>query len=137
MKITIEKVLILRSVPMFSAIAESSLAHIATIATERTIDADEIIFEKGEIGRTMYVIINGKVRIHDEDKTMGILEKRDVFGELSVLDPEPRSATATTLEESNLLFLDQDALFELMSDDAAVGIGIIRSLVRRMRTLHA
>jgi len=82
----------------------------------------------------MNIIVDGKVKVHDEDKNFAELAERDVFGELAVLDPEPRSATVTALEDTTLFRLEQEAFYELMAEHIEMAQGVIRSLCRRLRT---
>ncbi len=135
MRLTIEKVLILKTVKMLAETPEEILAELAGILTEITVSQGEVIFEKGEIGQSMYIIIDGKVRVHDGDHTIVTLEKRDFFGELAVLDPEPRSASVTAVEEAQLFRLDQDSLYELMAEHVEIARGIIRVLCQRLRNV--
>ena len=89
--------------------------------------------EKGEIGTCMYIIYEGSVRIHDGKYTLAELKTRDFFGELSLLDAEPRSASVTALEEGFLLRLDQHAFYEIMADHIEVTREIMKILCRRLR----
>ena len=133
MRLTIEKVLILKSVNMFAETPEKSLAGIAAILEEQDVLSDEVIFEKGSLGKSMYIIVDGQVKVHDGDHTILTLGNRDVFGELAVLDPEPRSATVTATKDTTLFQLEQDALYELMAEHIDVARGVIKALCRRIR----
>lgn len=133
MLLTLEKVVILKSVSIFSDTPEELLAEVASILGEVEVGANETIIEKGEIGRSMYIIVDGSVRVHDGDRTIAELGPRDIFGELAALDPEPRSASVTSLAEAHLFRLDQHALYELMAEHSEVAYSIIRILCRRLR----
>lgn len=133
MKTTLEKVLILKSAPMFSEIPEDQLAALARIAQEQEIAPGERIMTEGEIGQSMYIIAEGSVQVSAGERTLAVLGEREVFGELAVLDPEPRSATVTALENGLLYEISESALYELMSDAQQVTQGIIRVLCRRLR----
>ena len=133
MLLTIEKVVILKSINIFSETAEEWLVEVASILAEVQVQAGETIFEKGDVGRSMYIIIDGKVRVHDEDRTIAELGERDIFGELAILDPEPRVASVTAIEDTRLFRIDQHALYELMAEHVEVAYGIIRVLCRRLR----
>lgn len=133
MKTTLEKVLILKSAPMFSEIPEDQLAALARIVKEREIAPGERIIAEGEIGQSMYIIAEGSVQISAGDKTLAVLKEREVFGELAVLDPEPRSATAIALENGLVYEISESALYELMAEAPQVTQGIIRVLCRRLR----
>ena len=71
----------------------------------------------------MYIIVDGRVRVHDGDQTIAYLGARDIFGELAVLDAEPRSASVTAEVDTHLFRLDQDAFYELMADRFEVARG--------------
>ena len=90
---TIERVLTLKSVEMFGSTPEEILADIAAILDELHHKPGEVIFEKGQVGDSMYIIIEGKVRVYDGERTIAQLGERDIFGELALLDPEPRFAS--------------------------------------------
>ena len=135
--LTIEKVILLKGVGMFAATSEDILADVATILEEVELNGGELVFGKGEQGDSMYIIINGRVRIFDGDKTINFLGEREIFGELALLDPEPRSAAVEAVEETRLFRLDRNTLFELMADNIGVVSGIIQVLCRRLRRMTA
>ena len=131
--LTIEKVMILRSVQIFAETPDSVLAEIAAILKEVDLPAGGAIFAKGDTGDCLYVIGHGKVRIHDGDLTLTTLGERDIFGELALLDAEPRSASATAEGPTRLFRVDQEAFYDLMADRIEVVRGILRVLCRRVR----
>lgn len=137
MLLTIEKVIILKSVSIFSEIPDESLVEVASVLEEVEIKASEEIFKKGDIGTSMYVIVAGKVRIHDDDEVLRVLGEREVFGELAALDPEPRSASVTAIEDCYLFRIERNALYELMGQHTDVAQGIIRILCQRLRDSDA
>lgn len=134
--LAIEKVIVLKTVSIFSETSEEVLAEIASFLEEVEVKAGETIFEKGDIENCMYIIIDGRVRIHDGEQTLTYSGEREIFGELAVLDPEPRSASATASEDTRLFCLNQDALYMLMADHIEVAYGIIRILCRRIRARY-
>jgi CRP-like cAMP-binding protein len=81
----------------------------------------------------MFIIINGRIRVHDGENTLVLLGERDFFGEMSVLDPEPRSASITAVEDSCLFRLKREALYELMLGYPEIAQGIIQVLCSRLR----
>jgi CRP-like cAMP-binding protein len=131
--LTLEKVIILKSVEIFQALPEEHLVELAGILRAREVHAGETIIREGDIGTSLFVIVEGKVRVHRQEKEVAVLGSRDVFGELAALDPEPRSATITALEETRLFELDGEALYELMADRIEAARGIFRVLCRRLR----
>ncbi len=133
MLLTIEKVMVLKSVRVFSGVPEEVLADLASLMEEVEAPAGDAVYVKGDMGQMMYIVVSGRVRLHDGDRTFVLLGERDFFGELTTLDPEPQMATATAVEDTRLLGLDGDALYELMSHHSEVLRGIIHVLCRRLR----
>jgi len=133
MLLTVEKVIILKSVSIFSRTPEEVLVDVASVLREVDVARGETIFDKGDIGTSMYFIVNGRLRVHDGDVTVAELGEREIVGELAVLDPQPRNASVTALEDTILLQLDQEALYELMTDRVEVARGIIRVLCHKLR----
>jgi hypothetical protein len=131
--LTIERVMILKSVQMFAQTPDEVLAEIASILEEVSFPAGHTIFNKGDPGDCMYLIDGGRVRIHDGEHTLTTLGERDIFGELAVLDSEPRSASATTTTETRLLRIGQESFYDLMADRIEIVRGILRVLCRRVR----
>ncbi len=135
MLLTIEKVIILKTVDIFSATPEEDLVEVASIVEEVEVKAGEDIIVKDEIGSSMYIIVKGKMRVHEGNREIAILGERNFFGELAALDPEPRSATITAVEDTLLFCLDEGPLYDLMAEHVEVVRGIIRVLCRRMRNM--
>jgi CRP-like cAMP-binding protein len=131
----IEKVLILRSSEIFSSTPEHDLVDLAGILEEVYLEPEVKLFSKGDVGNCMYFIYKGKVRIHDGNYTLAVLEDNEIVGELSVLDAERRSASATTLEETVLLKLEQEPFYEIMMNNAEVLRGILKTLCKRLRIM--
>lgn len=135
MLLTIERVIILKSVNIFSEVPEEDLVEVASIVEEMEVKKGEAIILKGDIGTSMYIIVSGRAKVHDEDKELAVLEERTVFGELAALDPEPRSASITAMEDCHLFKLEEGPLYDLMAEHIEVVRGIIRVLCRRMRSM--
>jgi HEAT repeat protein len=130
---TLEKVITLKEVGIFAEIPDESLARVAPLMEEMWVDSGNSIITKGEMGDCLYIIIEGQVRIHDEERTLNYLESGDVFGEISVLDTEPRTASVSAAEDTQLLRLDQESLYEAIDDHSEVAKGIIKMLSRHLR----
>lgn len=135
MMLTIEKVLVLKSVTFFSAVQEEYLVRAAASAREVRLTAGQRLFEEGEIGTSLYVIVSGRLEVTANGKRVAEVRERDVVGEMAALDPEPRSATVTALEDSLLLKLTTEDLDLMMSEDVDVARGIIQTLCRRLRNV--
>ena len=135
--LTIEKVILLKGVGMFAHTSEDILADVAAILEEVELTPGEPVFQKGEQGDSMYIIIHGRVRIFGGEKTINFLGEREIFGELALLDPEPRSASVEAVEETQLFRLERGTLFELMEDNVGVVSGIMHVLCSRLRRMTA
>ncbi len=131
--LTLERVIILKSVDMFEGASEQVLADVAAILEETRVARGETIFRKGDLGDSLYVIVEGKVRVFDGDATVGVLGERDIFGELALLDPEPRSASIEATEDTLLFRLDREAFSELMAANIEVVRGVLHVLCERLR----
>lgn len=129
----IEKVLILRTSEIFQNTPESDLVELASILEEIYLDANTLLFLKADPGNCMYFIFSGSIRIHDGEHTLAILSENEIVGELSVMDAESRSASATTLEECILLKLGQEAFYEIMMSNVDILKGILNTLCKRIR----
>ena len=92
---TVEKVLFLKSIDLFRALPGEELAQIAEIAEEQPFAFGDQVFTEGEPGDALYLVVEGTVKVHQGGKQLAQLGPRDVFGEMAVLDSEPRSATVT------------------------------------------
>jgi HEAT repeat protein len=130
---TIERVLVLKTVGIFAGTPDEILAEVATLLEEVDLKAGQTIFEIGELGDCMYIIVDGKVRVHSGERTLNYLGQGEVFGEMALLDPEPRMASVTAVEDTQLLRLDQEPFYELMDDRIEVVRGIIRVLTGHLR----
>jgi CRP-like cAMP-binding protein/ATP/ADP translocase/HEAT repeat protein len=130
---TIEKVLILKTVNMFSQTPDDVLADVANLLEEVDLAENETVFKMGEPGDSMYIIIDGKVRVHTDEHLLNYLGESDVFGEMALLDPEPRIASVTAVEPTRLFRLDKAPFYQLMEERPEVATGIIRVLTRRLR----
>jgi CRP-like cAMP-binding protein len=133
MSLTIERVLLLKSAGVFSEVPEEDLLELAAAVEEIEVRMGERIFGKGELGSSLYIVVDGKVRVHDGDHELRVLGCREIFGELAVLDPQPRSASVTAVEDTLLFRLDERVLYEMMAENQALARGIIQMLCRRLR----
>lgn len=129
----VEKVFILKSLSIFKDTPEHILADLAPLMHEEEFDANTLIFKEGELGDCMYIIHQGSVKIHKGDTLLAILPEKEVFGELSLLDAEARSASATTASSCILFRIDQEPFYELIESRPEVARGFIKILCRRLR----
>ena len=131
--IVVEKMLFLRHVPLFSKMVSSELGRIAHITQETVYPAGTKIIQEGEQGDCLYLIVDGEVLIHKGETRLNILKSKSHFGEMSIIDGEPRSASATALVDCLTLRIDRRDFNELLSTRSQVAVEVIRVLNRRLR----
>jgi CRP-like cAMP-binding protein len=131
--ILVQRILFLKNVPLFSTMPPDTLAWVAEAADETSYPSGQTIFKKGSEGDSMYVIADGSVRIHDGDKTLASLPQGAFFGELSILDGETRSASASAESDCLLLVIRQDSFRRILSKQFDVTENLLKILVRRIR----
>jgi cAMP-binding proteins - catabolite gene activator and regulatory subunit of cAMP-dependent protein kinases len=129
----IEKVLLLKSLDIFKETPETILAELAPLMQEAEVEEGTVLFKEGDVGDCMYIIYHGEVRIHKGNHTLAILKEKEVFGELSLLDTESRSATATAHTDCLLSRIDQEPFYELMEERPEIAKGFIKILCKRLR----
>lgn len=129
----VEKKQLLRMVNLFMETPDDILDAVARLLEEVVCPKDVILFEQGDFGDTMYIIIEGRVRVHSGGRTLTILEKGSVFGEMAALDPEPRSAAVTALADLRLLRLERAPFMALITSRPEVTNGIIHILCQTLR----
>lgn len=129
----IERVAILHKLDLFRETPDYVLASVARIVEEVSLNPGEVLLEEGAPGDSMYVIVEGRVRVHSRDKTIITLGPGTTVGELAVLDPEPRTASAVALDSAFLFRIDKEPFGEVLADRPEIALGVIRTLCRRLR----
>ncbi len=129
----LERITTLKKIDLFQSIPSKVLYHVSQITEEVEFMKDEVIFEDREFGDFMMVIAKGSVKIHKGEKTIVELGDGACFGEMAILDGEPRSATATALEDCILFKITQRDFSQVLSNQNEVMTGIIKILTKRLR----
>jgi hypothetical protein len=128
-----ERVIVLKNTKLFAQTPENVLSSIAPIMKEVMYQEGQEIFAKGDPGDSMFVIYSGEIGIYDGPKQLALFDKGEIFGELALLDTEPRSAS-TVAESDVLLFrVDQEDFFELMEERDEILRNVLRILCQRIR----
>lgn len=132
----IERVLLLKSLSLFRDTPETVLAEIAQLMEQSEIAAGAKIVKEGDPGSCMYIIYRGEVNISKDGRQLATLKEKDFFGELSLLDTEARSATATATTDCILYYIDQEPFYDLIETRPEVIRGIIKILCSRLRAAN-
>ena len=133
---TLEKTIILKSVDLFKSIPAENLSRVAQITDEVTFDANSPIFAEGDYGDSLFIVVDGNVRIHKGTQELAMLGKGTCLGEMALLDDEPRSADATVTEDSTLFKIEQEGFYEVMGSQSDIMEGIIKLLTGRLRVAN-
>ncbi|GAB97276.1 CRP-like cAMP-binding protein [Kineosphaera limosa] len=129
---------VVRQAPLFSSLSDEDAATLQTSMTSVTLDRGEVLFREGERGDRLYVLHNGKIKLgrtssDGRENLVAIIGPGEMFGELSMFDPGPRSATATAVARCDLISLGHDAFHAFLSDRPAVAQSLLGALARRLR----
>jgi hypothetical protein len=137
MLLTVEKVLYLKSAPLFAHLDSEELAALADIALEMEFAPGEVIFEEGQPAHHLYVLARGKVevfrRISSRDYPIATLGEKECFGEMAILDEAPRSASVRALEPTQVLKVDRESFRELVAERPQISFAIFKILTGRLR----
>lgn len=133
---SVDRLLFVRAVPIFTELRDDFLVRLASIMDELSFPANHRIFREGEEGRSLYIVVSGRVRVHLRSQDLTILEKGTCFGEMSLFDAEPRSASVTTLNPCDCLVLTQQQLYEAIDETPGIAVNIIKLLSRRIREIN-
>ena len=130
--------LILKKVPLFAQMSLEQLEAISRIVTEMTVFKSEIIFKENEMGDRLYLIVEGRVNVVKNYRTsdevvLATLQETDYFGEMAVLDNEPRSATIVVEEDSRLLSISGQKLRDIVQQKPEIAFEIFKELTGRLR----
>jgi signal transduction histidine kinase len=128
-----ERIEILRDVVIFSESNELILEQLAISLIDVFVENNEPVFYKGDELNAMYIIVSGKVRVHDGDHIFTTFGSKDFFGEYSLIDSSVRSATVTASEKTHLLRLDQSDFLEIIEDNVDVSKAVLKALIKRLR----
>ena len=130
---TLEKTIILKSVDMFKSIPAENLSRVAQITEEVDFEANTQIMAEGDYGDSLFIVVDGNVKIHKGDQEIVRLGKGACLGEMALLDGEPRSADATVTEDSTLFKIEQEGFYEVMGSQSEIMEGIIKLLSGKLR----
>ena len=131
-----------RRAPLFRALDDEAAAALQSEMTLSRMERGDVLFREGDRGDTLYVIAEGKIKLgrtsaDGRENLVAILGPGEMFGELSLFDPGPRTMTATAVAETQLLGLGNDSLTGLLSGRPAVAKALLAALAQRLRRTNA
>ena len=130
---TIERVLFLRGVELFSQIVSEDLVYVAQVCHEVYFEAGERFITQGDIGDCLYIIVEGEAKVVLGDRgELFYRVSKDIMGEMAIISRNPRSAHCDAVTPITALRIDHDDFWELMADKPALAMGVIKVLANRL-----
>ena len=134
----VDTVDLLRQVSIFAGLPPETVADLAKRVWQKTVDAGSVIVSHEEAGDALFVIASGKVKVVLYGETgreiiLSILRAGDFFGEMSIIDRQPRSANVVAIEDSELLCLDRDAFHAHLSQHPTTSLAVLAEMSKRLR----
>ncbi len=128
----------IRQAPLFAALDDEAAAALRSSMGEVTVPRAKVLFSEGEPGDRLYVVTAGKIKLgrtsaDGRENLLAVLGPGEMFGELSLFDPGPRTATATAVTETSLIGLGHDDLQPWLSGRPEVAAQLLRALAQRLR----
>jgi signal transduction histidine kinase len=131
----------LRRVPLFAGLAEEDLEQLYRMAETVSLDAGELVFEEGNPGDALYVVLDGELEVSKrqggQDVVLAVRGVGDFIGEMSLLEQAPRSASVRTLRETRLLMISQAAFDTLLSCSPSAYLTMLRTVTSRLRSTES
>jgi CRP/FNR family transcriptional regulator, cyclic AMP receptor protein len=128
----------LRRVPLFTGLTESQLEILASGTVRRNYPKGRTIVAEGEPSQSLYILLSGRAKVQRSDSEgkeviLAVLMSGEFFGEMSLIDDAPRSASVITLESCDFLAINKENFKAMLNQNADLGMAVMRGLVRRLR----
>ncbi|PSK99407.1 transcriptional regulator [Murinocardiopsis flavida] len=129
---------VLRKAPLFEALDDDAAAALRASVSEVRLGRGQTLFSEGDEGDRLYVILSGKVKltrtaVDGRENLLGVLGPSEMFGELSLFDPRPRTASAIAVTDAVLAGLGHDDLRPFIGSQPQVGLQLLKALAARLR----
>jgi CRP-like cAMP-binding protein len=119
--------------PLWSGIGKQDFKAIVKMAKQHKFESGDTIVKKGEEGTGFYLVLDGAVEIRSNGNTISRLGPGQFFGEMSIVDAQPRSADVVAVEPSRVLFLSAWSFKSLISERPRIAVKMLQEFVRRLR----
>ena len=124
---------VLGVLPLFSGVPKRHIRAIAKLARPADYAPDELIFQAGDRGNSMYLLLEGRARVLGKSR---VLQPGDFFGEMALIDGGPRSATIIAASQVRLMMLQRKGFLKLLKQNPQIGLAIMETLAQRLRGLE-
>ena len=130
--------LIIRKAPLFSALDDEAAHELRQSMVALKLNKGQVLFKEGQDGDRLYVVVHGKIKLgttsaDGRENLLSILGPGEMFGELSLFDPEPRTSTATAVTDAKLVSLAHEAVIGLVTTNPQTSLELLRRLAQRLR----
>jgi CRP/FNR family transcriptional regulator, cyclic AMP receptor protein len=126
---------VLGAVPLLEGLSKKQLKKVADLAEVAAFMAGAKLVEQGVIGDSFYVVLTGQAKVVANGRTVNHLLPGDYFGEISLLDGEPRTASVISETEMTLVLITQKQFFAMLAKDPDVSICLLEGLARAVRRI--
>jgi CRP-like cAMP-binding protein len=133
---TDQKLELLKHTPLLAGLSRGDLETVGRLAEEVDVPAGQVLMREGDTGNEFFVIVSGYVRIDRGGTVVKTLGTGDFFGEISLVDEGPRSATATTDTPATLLVVSHREFHSLMDQFPSIRLCVLQCLAERVRRLE-
>src|SRR5262245_38253287 len=129
---------LLRTVPIFSELTDDDIVSLARLSIRKHYAKDAVIFFENEEGDFFFMILDGRIKVtilgdDGREVILSLLGPGDFFGEMALLDNEPRSATAIAVEDSELLSLHRTDFQTVLTENRSITSALIKTVSARLR----
>jgi CRP/FNR family transcriptional regulator, cyclic AMP receptor protein len=129
---------VLKAVPLFASFPEDQLRMLTTMVTRRSAPRSTTIMAGGDATDSLYIVLSGRLKVMMSDSDgkeviLSILGPGEFFGEMGLIDDEPRSASVVTIEPCELLAISKRDFKKCLMDNVEMSMAVMRGLVRRLR----
>lgn len=129
---------VLRKVPLFGQLAPAELQRLVDVARERTYPKNSVILFEDDPGDALYVVAQGQVKVvligeDGREVILSVLAEGEFFGEMALIDDEPRSAHVIAMEDSTLVVLRREDFHTLLTQAPGISLALLKELSRRLR----
>lgn len=129
---------VLRRVPLLAELSDAEIARLSDLARERSYPRNSVILFEDDPGDALYVVISGLVKVvligeDGREVILSVLKEGDFFGEMSLIDDQPRSAHVIAMEDSNLLVMRREDFQHRLREAPGVALGMLRAMSHRLR----
>ncbi len=121
-------------VSLFSNLSQKQLKSIAKSGTERGFDSGHVIIKEGEKGVGFYLILDGKVEVRKKGKILSTLSAGEFFGEMGLIDDQPRSADVVAVSSTTTFCLSPWSFAGAVTGNPEIALKMMRVLINRLRT---